>query len=231
MADSRDGWAKFEIAARAFAAVGLPLIVGLLGYWHNQSEQDANRRDLALRDSIAAQDRRADRLTGLIEHLSSDNPRRRLMAIRVAEQFSLRNQLPPEIVPVLTDLASGPDSSERVAAGSAVAIVEGGQARRDELFRRLFSGEARERIPASEALVRSWRSDPQMVPALLRYAGAHPGNANGTFNTLGVLVQICPEGTRQHAGAVAAFAGSVQRNPTTGPRIQELLDQLAKCGA
>jgi hypothetical protein len=227
-----NAWTRFDIAAKAFAAVGLPVIIGLLGYWHNETERESNRRDLAFRDSVAALERQADRLTGLVEHLSSDNARRRLIAIRIAEQLSLRNQLPSEILPVLADIAqSGADSSERAAAGGAAAIATGGESRRAELFRRLFSTDAAERIPASEALVRTWSGDAGMIPALLEYASAHLDNGNGVFNTLGVLTQICPGGTRPHRAAIESFLRAVRGSPARGPRIDALAARVERCGA
>jgi hypothetical protein len=231
MSDAPNAWARFDIAAKAFAAIGLPVILGLIGYWHTEAEREANRRDLAFRDSIATLERQADRLTGLVEHLSSENARRRLIAIRIAEQLSLRNQLPPEIVPVLSDLANGgTDSTERATARAASAIASGGESRRDELITRLFGTDPRERIRASQALVQSWSGDPQMVPALLQYASANVANANGVFNTLGVLTQICPGGTRPYDAAVKAFVSAVRVTPTWGPRIAALASQLERCG-
>ena len=221
-------WPRFDILAKAFAAIVLPITIGILGYYHNREEKESNTRDLKLRDSVATLERQADRLTNLLEHLSSDNARRRTMAIRVAEELSLRNQLPPEIVPVLTDLAnaSGGDTAERAAARAAVALVSAGDDRRRELLRRLFAPDSKVRIPASDALVSSWRDDPEVVPALIRNATGNSTNENGVYNTLGVLLQICPEGTRRNASDVIAFA---DRFRTAGPRTKALAGRVKAC--
>jgi hypothetical protein len=234
MSDAPNAWTRFDIVAKAFAAVGLPVILGLVGYWHTQNEKEANRRELAQRDSIAAEERRADRLTSFIQHLSSDNALQRRIAIRVAGELGLRNQLPKELVSTLASIAeSGTDSAERSVARSAAAFAVGGKARSDALIAGLFAPDASERIRASEALVRTWKSDPQMVPTLLRYATEHVRDANGVFNTFGVLTQICPNGTagRDVASAIRVLADTARRAGVAGDRINALIAQVERCNA
>lgn len=65
----------------------------------------------------------AERLTEMIEHLSSANPKQQLIATEVAAFLATKEQLPSELVPTLTRIAMQSNSSETALAATQAIVV------------------------------------------------------------------------------------------------------------
>ncbi len=109
---SKDRWDKFQVIVAAFGGVLIPLAIFLAGVFISDAERDNATASL-----------QAERLTDLIEHLSSNNPKQQLIAAEVAGYLAKAGQLPSELVPTLTRIAKQSDSSETALAATQAVVV------------------------------------------------------------------------------------------------------------
>jgi len=105
MSESRDCLSIIEILSKIFAALVLPIILFFLG------------------NSFNTQLKNSERLTTMLKHLSSENPREREIATKVAQFFGENNQLPKELLPVLLDIANN-DSNKNVTIKVRQSLTE-----------------------------------------------------------------------------------------------------------
>lgn len=117
MGEPRDNWSKAEIFFGAMVGIGgvaVPLVLALFG-----------ARISASQDETARVIRHSERLTSLIDPLSSDNPRKRSLASEVAGYLAQHGELPPELIPVLRNLTTDdPNAATAKAASEALARAE-----------------------------------------------------------------------------------------------------------
>jgi DNA-directed RNA polymerase beta subunit len=121
MADNRDVWDKAESAAKIVGAVFLPIVLLLLGNTYAQHQKELEAQRMSFEAS-------ANRLTTLIKNLSSDNARERKVAIIIAGYMAKTQQFPPELVPVLQDVALM-DPSQDVSRAAVNSLTIGASAK------------------------------------------------------------------------------------------------------
>lgn len=130
----RDKWSKFDIGAKAFAGILIPIIIAVLGGIFADIEREHNRNQLAQQskadsDRLEQQSkfdsaqRQADRVALLLKHLASPVSNERLLAIKAAEYFGKENQLPSVLVPVLVEIAAKGTPEEKKAATDALSSL------------------------------------------------------------------------------------------------------------
>ena len=108
----KDRWDKFEIIMKAF----IPVVIALVGFQYNRAQQGINTANIAAQSHRDEENRNADRLTTMIKHLASDNPKERIIAINVANILSLHHQLPTEINSTIIAASKSTDQAEAKAA-------------------------------------------------------------------------------------------------------------------
>ncbi len=99
MIEKHDRWSKAEIISKITSALILPIVLLVIANTYNKQQQETE----ILRNKA---ENSANRLTTMLKSLSSENPKERELAIRVAEFFSKNDQLPNELIPVLLSIAS-----------------------------------------------------------------------------------------------------------------------------
>jgi len=109
--DRRDGWGKLGLVSQIASSLLLPvlLFVASQNYTHHRDLSDQAQRN-------------ADRMTAMLGHLSSENPRERLLALQFVEQLAHSNQFPPELVPIV--LATAGDSNVTVAKAASQLLTD-----------------------------------------------------------------------------------------------------------
>lgn len=118
-------WHKFGIIMTAL----IPLVIAVVGIWHSQSQEKINRIIIQEQNNRDEANRMADRLTALIKHLASDNPKERTIAINVAGALLSQQKLPVEITSTIIALSKSADKDEAKAAQSfAQALKRDGKA-------------------------------------------------------------------------------------------------------
>jgi hypothetical protein len=105
MGHPRDGWSKVEVVSKIISALFLPIVLLLLGYWFSTQQKELDN----LRNQA---ENSASRLTTMLRHLSSENPKERELATKVTEFLGKKNQLPSELVPVLLEIANNDPSKD-----------------------------------------------------------------------------------------------------------------------
>ena len=97
MAEPQDWWQKAEIVTKivsSIAAIFLPIALLIVG---NQLTQ----RQKGIEYSKQQAESKASRLTTIVDQLSSENIKKRQLAIKVAEFLGKNDQLPRELIPAL----------------------------------------------------------------------------------------------------------------------------------
>jgi hypothetical protein len=127
MAEQRDGWAKAEIFSKIISALFLPIVLLVLGTWISQQQRKAEQvkseqQRMAEQIKLEAENN-ANRLTTMLKFLASDSPRERLLATKVTVYFGEKNQLPPELVPVLVEVIKN-DESMAVADSAIQSLTK-----------------------------------------------------------------------------------------------------------
>ena len=108
---AKDNWEKFQIIGGVLAGVLVPIAIFLAGLAISSADRDNAQ--------IASQ---AQRLTELIDHLSSDNKKEQLIAVEVANYLAETKQLPDVLVPSLTRIATHSEDSETAQAATQAVI-------------------------------------------------------------------------------------------------------------
>ncbi|GEM_PF-4516546 len=108
MEKKRDTWAKVEIIVNIIATIAIPVVIWTLGIYITNQQREADANKLRVENN-------ATHVTNLLQHLSSQNRRERLLAAKVTEYFSQNKLLPPELKPVLLEIAKN-DSDSVVAS-------------------------------------------------------------------------------------------------------------------
>ncbi len=105
----KDAWDILSI----IASILIPLVVIFVGHLLSEQQKKANE--------IAKQ---ADRLSVLIKHLASNNPRERKIAVDISSFLADNGQLPTELIPTIIDLAdTGENSAEAKKAANLLAKI------------------------------------------------------------------------------------------------------------
>ena len=108
---AKDRWEKIEIIGSVIGGVLIPVAIFLAGFVISMADQESAKTKA-----------QADRLTELIEHLSSDNQKEQQIAVEVANYLAEKKQLPGVLVPTLTRIATQSDNSETAQAATQAVI-------------------------------------------------------------------------------------------------------------
>jgi hypothetical protein len=116
----RDGWGRFDITAKALSSVLLPLIILWAGNSYTKQQKQAD--DARLEQEKKADDARrdTDRVTLLLTHLASTNPKERIIAVKFIEYLSQAHQFPEGLLPGLLSVVNDEDESVAHAASNAL---------------------------------------------------------------------------------------------------------------
>ena len=126
MSEPRDLWSKAEIVFTAIGAVILPIVLFIVGTSLTRQQEAAADAARMQQEAAAQAAREAERLTGLLQPLASENERERRLAIEVAGYLAKTNQLPLELYPVLVSIVRSEGQSSGIAqeASQVLASVE-----------------------------------------------------------------------------------------------------------
>ncbi len=100
----------------------IPLAILLVGQWftHQRAKSDAEERKR--REQFTAEQRDADRVALLLRHLSSENPRERILAIYLIGHLRDTNRFPEDLMKTMTFVAFSDRPDIAAAAQMAVGI-------------------------------------------------------------------------------------------------------------
>lgn len=99
--DSRDGWAKLDVASKAIGSILIPLAL-FVASQRIASQQKENENKRSEQQRIAQDSQRmADRATQLLKSLASRDTVERDLAMTVATYFGQQRQLPRELIPAM----------------------------------------------------------------------------------------------------------------------------------
>ncbi|KAA3619990.1 MAG: hypothetical protein DWQ05_04495 [Calditrichaeota bacterium] len=102
--------------SRNFVDIGskllLPIVIAVIGITFNIIQERHNEQQLA-----------ADRATGLMTHLVSENPEERKIAIVVIGHLAENDQVPPELAAALISMVSDSDTTVAKLASGALTKV------------------------------------------------------------------------------------------------------------
>lgn len=145
MPDLNTRWPKIDIIAKvltAIAAIVLPIIILHLGnqYTEEQKKLEAARQEKLKEIEMSRQrsEGNASRLSMLVDQLSSENIKKRQMAIVVAEYLGKKDQLPQEIIPVL--IATATSDPNKVVSADARQSLENIADRNPALAKTIIEG-------------------------------------------------------------------------------------------
>lgn len=108
---AKDRWEKFEIIGGVLGGVLVPVAIFGAGYFISLADQENAK--------VHAQ---AERLTELIEYLSSDKTKEQQIAVEVANYLAEKKELPDVLVPTLTRIAMQSENSETAQAATQAVI-------------------------------------------------------------------------------------------------------------
>ncbi len=215
----KDAWDVLQIVGSAL----IPVAIAAGGWFYSEASSRAqieNARQQHERDAeIAASEARV-RQAGLLKDFLDALTGPDVAKQRVAIQAVLL-ALPQDGPKLVREL-----SQSSADSGVAQYARESLQDRRDVLIRQLFAPTSEERRAASAVLVEGWRDNPVMLGRLLAYARQHAGDANGLFNTLGVLTQVSAASLVARRPDVEAFLADAAASPVAGPQIRGLVGEV-----
>jgi hypothetical protein len=174
--------------------------------------QQSHASDLAVA-RIDARVRQAGLVATFMEALAGEDSVKRNLAIK-AVLVAL-----PEDGPELVRGVSASSTNTEVAQVARSAL----DARRDELIRRLYGANPEDRVAASADLLNGWGTRPGMIPPLLEHGRQNLQNADGLFNTIGVLKQVDVAALQPNRAAVEAFLIEAEQSRVTGQSIKGLI--------
>lgn len=196
-------WDKADVLIKALAGIALPLTLALVGYWFSGQEQQRTARQL-----------QADRAERMLSHLTSENPRRRVLAIRVSRFLAERRQLPPELLDVLIATAEG-DPERKVSEEAVEALGRIAESDMPEEQQRRAASEALRTLP-ERVYIRiseeSQRPEAEELAARLSARGfVVPDIKNMGSGPSRPEVRFFSGAEREEAGRVAALVEEVER--------------------
>jgi hypothetical protein len=121
----KEKWDKLDIVFKA----SIPIVIFLITLFYNHSQQEINNSNIRAQNLRDAENRKADRLTTLIKHLASENPRERTIAIDVANILALHEQLPAEVRSTIVAASKSSNRDEARAAKGFVKVQSSVKAR------------------------------------------------------------------------------------------------------
>ncbi|MFZ5759541.1 MAG: hypothetical protein ACOY32_07925 [Thermodesulfobacteriota bacterium] len=194
----KDTWDRLT----ALATILVPAAIALAGHFVAQGLKQAQ---------ISSEERRAEQshiiaeantkiaqanlISTMMKSLTSANPQERKLAVE-AVLIAL-----PEQGSVLVRTIAQSDEDKTVQAAARSSLEQ----RVSTLIRDLFADDARIRIGAAQDLIQGWRTDPNVVQALVEFAAQNRDNSNGVYNTVVVLNEFSPRALQTHKQEVLNF--------------------------
>jgi hypothetical protein len=127
--NSRDRWSKFDISAKALAAILLPVVIFYFTYQQQRSnelrlqqEKTSEERKLEQQRMADLAQRNADRVTVHLNHLASNNPNERRLSLQVLSFFARNNQFPDELLAAV--ILATDDKDPGVANASSATLAQ-----------------------------------------------------------------------------------------------------------
>ena len=120
--EPRDGWDKFDVITKVIGALLLPIIILIASNWYTNQQKKSDDARLAQQKESDDAQRNADRVTLLLTHLASNNPRERLLTMHFIEYLAQQTkQFPAELLPII--LNSVNDENVDVAHAASQALT------------------------------------------------------------------------------------------------------------
>jgi hypothetical protein len=214
--DGKDIWDVIQILGSAL----IPVAIAAGGWFYSEATSraqiESSRQQHERNAEIATAEARvkqAGLLKDFMEALTGGDVAKRRVAIQ-AVLIAL-----PKDGPNLVREFTQSTADSTAAAFARTALSQRCQA----LVERLFGPIAEDRIAASAALIDGWGESPVLLDKLLPYAQQHLDNANGVFNSLGVLAQVKPAVLESRHPAVDVFLDGAGRAPGAGDKIRGLI--------
>jgi reverse gyrase len=109
---SNDGWYKTEVVVRMVRMIGTLLIPLVIFYIGTKIQEQQDNADKEQRDS--------DRITRLLQSLSSENERERRLAISFSRYLADSGKFPPELIHVFGDILESGEQRDMVRGAEEV---------------------------------------------------------------------------------------------------------------
>jgi hypothetical protein len=226
---TKDIWDKLP----ALAAILVPISIAIVGHQFATNMKDAElnaqqrqaQDQLALSKATAEQDQAIAKINarvsqvGIVSHLldalTGNDAAKQRVAIR-AVLIAL-----PEDGPALVDGLTAPSTNAATRSIAVTALQE----RVRPLVANLFHPAPGMREKAYAELTSPvWRTNTEIIDALLSHARSNPANDDGIYNTVVVLKNISRTITQPRKSDINAFCQEIQ---TGRPRITEQCRSLA----
>jgi len=214
----KDPWDVVQILGGAL----IPVAIAAGGWFYSQATSRAqieNARQIHERDAeIAVAESRvkqAELVKDFLEALTGRDVAKQRVAIQ-----AVLIALPEDGPRLVRELSVSTDSGVATFAGAALSD------RCQALVERLFAADRDTRVNASQQLLDGWRDSPALLDKLLPYARRHLDDADGVYNSLGVLAQITPGLIARRRADVEAFVAEAERAPAAGDRIRALAAEV-----
>ena len=191
MTEQKDFWDMLSVIGTLASGILIPGVLFFLGWQFNRK-----------REQNASEERGADRIALLLKHLASENPRERLLAVKVAQHLSENNLLPSELIPALAAIAVTDDYSGSVAS-DALNSVSNLKIDRD-LYRKELLEPLVGYFDKSKAALSSYFQSGRKYSSVKEMATA---NTQARNLLVGKALQIPPD-LREHANRLVTHYGS-----------------------
>jgi len=120
--EPRDGWDIFDIITKAVGTLLLPIFILIASDWYTTQQKNSDQARLAQQKEADDAQRNTDRVTLLLTHLASNNPRERLLSVRFIEYLTQTKQFPTELLPVVLNRVN--DENDDVANTASHVLTQ-----------------------------------------------------------------------------------------------------------
>jgi len=120
--EPRDGWDIFDIITKAAGALLLPIFILVASDWYTTQQKNSDYARLAQQKEADDAQRNTDRVTLLLTHLASNNPKERLLTVHFIEYLAQTKQFPADLLPIV--LNSVNDENVEVAHTASHVLTQ-----------------------------------------------------------------------------------------------------------
>lgn len=92
--EPKDRWDKVGVITTVIGSLLLPAIIFIVSYRYTEQQKSSDQVQLDEQKKADDAHRNADRITALLTHLASSNPKKRLLAIRFVDYLVENNLFP-----------------------------------------------------------------------------------------------------------------------------------------
>ncbi|MDH3648269.1 MAG: hypothetical protein OEQ53_01215 [Saprospiraceae bacterium] len=202
-------WDMFQ----SLATILIPAAIALAGYLISNGIKKAEV-DVAETNAKVAQ---AELVNKFMASLTSKSTFERALAVD-----AILIAIPGHGASIARAMAEN-DTSESVKLSARSSLDK----RLLQLISDLFSDQATIRKIAAQELLQGWHSDALLVKHLLEFAGSHPSNINGIYNTVVILNSIDRQTLLQYRDSILEFLSQAEAlGPKTKSTSQQVRDRL-----